>query len=445
METDINKGRIIFKWLNRKEIYAKYNGKGRSQNLQAHIDKLHTDYIATRSGVDLENDIHGLFGNILDTDEVELLDLDLIKKHIQDTSKKNIDIFKTVISLRNEDALKYGVNDKKSWKELLETRIPEIAKAFKIPLESLEWVAAFHGKAEKPHCHLIVWNKDQDLSVRRKPFINFKNVKTAVAKEVFKEDLKTIYEEKDISKKEVGNLSQEELKKVEEELKEIIPSLFNTPIISVAVKQENIEQIINKISELEKVSNSFKKGFIYMYQTPASKEIIDDISKLILSSNIDCKKEYIKYVDNCIKIDKILQKINTHKDYMKSKNKAEYEMMKKIGNQVLKSIKDTKTAEYKRKCEEWKAKREYWRQKYIEYEEKQGEFEARQILYDKQLQQINIRNIIRDTYKLLSEESMSKFQKSSRITRTFGDLSKREIKEMLKKSRNEGFDWFNER
>ena len=41
MDIDRYKGGVIFKWINRKEIYAKYNGKGRPQNLQAHIDKLH--------------------------------------------------------------------------------------------------------------------------------------------------------------------------------------------------------------------------------------------------------------------------------------------------------------------------------------------------------------------------------------------------------------------
>ena len=65
MNIDRYKGGVIFKWINKNEIYAKYNGKGKSQNLQAHIDKMHTDYIATRSGVDTGFETHGLFGNIL--------------------------------------------------------------------------------------------------------------------------------------------------------------------------------------------------------------------------------------------------------------------------------------------------------------------------------------------------------------------------------------------
>ena len=559
MDIDRYKGGVIFKWINRKEIYAKYNGRGRPQNLQAHIDKLHTDYIATRSGVDTGFEIHGLFGSILDTDDVELLELDTIKKYVQEISKNNIDIFKTVISLKNEDAIEHGFYNKKAWKEMLELRMPEIARAFKIPLSDLEWVAAFHAKKGKPHCHLIVWNQNQDLSVKRKPFINFKHVKSAVAKSVFKEELKAMYEIKDVSKELIGKMSKneidnykenlkelyqngdlllnaidtentqnfvnkvlenmekdeiiyivnnsdpdnytqikkledekfefknigekailykddtylevvtflskfsnlkvikdedelkhfiqdkkEEFNNIENELKEIIPSIFNTPIISSNVKQENIEQIINKMAKLEEVSKSFKRGFIYKYQEPESKRILNEITMLLVNSNKDCKDEFNKYVDICVKIDKMLQKVDNFKDYEKIKNSARTEMIKRVGNQILKSIKETKTEEYKRKSEEWKEKREYWNQKHKEFKENQGEFMARQEMYEKQLRESNIRQLIQETYTLLFQENMSKFQRFKRITKTFGDLSKREIKEMIKNNKSSGIDWYNE-
>mgnify|MGYP004668542965 CR=1 FL=1 len=246
MEVDRYKGGIIFKWLNRKEIYAKYNGKGRPQNLQAHIDKIHADYIATRSGVDTGFEIHGLFGNILDTDEIELLELDIIKNHIQAISKKNIDVFKTVISLKNEDAVEHGYCNKKAWKELLEEKMPEISRAFKIPLNNLEWVAAFHAKKDKPHCHLIVWNKNQDMSVKRKPFINFKQIKSLIAKGVFKEELKAMYEIKDVSKTLLGKMSRNEIYDYKENLKELYQ---NEEMYLNAINTENTQNFVNKALE----------------------------------------------------------------------------------------------------------------------------------------------------------------------------------------------------
>ena len=71
-------------------------------------------------------------------------------------------------------------------------------------------------------------------------------------------------------------------------------------------------------------------------------------------------------------------------------------------------------------------------------------YEARQELYEKQLQEINIRNLAKDVYRILAEENISKNQTLKRITKTFGDLSKREIKEMMRKNKDVGFDWYHE-
>ena len=253
MEVDKYKGGVIFKWLNKNEIYNKYNGKGKPQNLQSYIDKLHTGYIATRSGVDKGIDTHGLFGNILDTEEVEMLELETIKNYIQSVSNKNIDIFKTVISLKEEDALQYGYMNKKAWKDLLQERIFEISKAFKIPLNDMEWVAAFHAKKGRPHCHLIIWNKSQDLSVRRKPYIFFNKVKTAIAKGVFKEELEAMYNIKDVSKEQVGKLSKEEFEKYKENVKKLYN---NKDLMLRAVETDETENFLNKALEKMKISET---------------------------------------------------------------------------------------------------------------------------------------------------------------------------------------------
>ena len=559
MDIDRFKGGIIFNWMNKNEIYNKYNGFGKKQNVQSYIDKLHVDYIATRKGVDKSINTHGLFGNILGTDNVEILELEDIKKYIQGKSNENIDIFKTVISLREEDAMQYGFLNQKAWKNLLQERTFEIARAFKIPINDMEWVAAFHAKKGQPHCHLVVWNKNQDLSVKRKPYIFYNDMRKVIAKGVYKEELEAEYNIKDISKKELGKLSQKEFEKLKEnmkelynnkelviraietekteniinetldnmkigqklyianktdpdnyteilkknetnyefknigdkailykdntyleavsflskfnkliviedkkslekfikdvkneeksiddELKEIMPSSFNIPILTSEIKSENLEQIVNKIAKLEKVSDSFKKGYIYKYQEPECKRIINEISTLLINSNEECKEKFSNYVNTCIRIDKILQKVNTYKDYENIKNKAKTEMIRKVGNQLLKTIKESKKENYINRCQEWKEKREYWDRKNKEHEEKQGEFEARHELYERQLQEINIRNLAKDVYKILAEENMSKNQTLKRITKTFGDLSKREIKEIIRKNKDAGFDWYHE-
>ena len=64
MDKDRFSDGVFFKWLNQKEIYKKYDNKGRSIRIQAYLDELHEDYIATRPGADFGDDLHGLFGYI---------------------------------------------------------------------------------------------------------------------------------------------------------------------------------------------------------------------------------------------------------------------------------------------------------------------------------------------------------------------------------------------
>ena len=39
MDKDRYKGGVFFKWINKNEIYAKHEGRGRRQNITVYIDK----------------------------------------------------------------------------------------------------------------------------------------------------------------------------------------------------------------------------------------------------------------------------------------------------------------------------------------------------------------------------------------------------------------------
>ena len=248
-----------------------------------------------------------------------------------------------------------------------------------------------------------------------------------------KEDLQKYIEEK-----------REEEINIEEELKEIMPNVFNIPVVSAEITEEYLDAIVKKLIELKGVTENYKKGFKYQYQTPSSKEFIDEISMLLINSSSVCKSEVEKYIETCVNIDKVMQKIYNYKDYEKSRNQAKQFIFNKIGNQILKFAKEIKTEEYELKKAEWKEKREFWNKKAMEYEEKQVRYEQRQELYEKQWQRINIQNLIRETFTMLVQENLSKTTNLKRRTRTFGDLSKREIKELIKKNRNSSRSWYPE-
>lgn len=76
--------------------------------------------------------------------------------------------------------------------DMLRTQTEAIAKNFKIPVEDLKWYAAFHNESHHPHVHLMVYSSEQ-----AKPYLTQKgimNLRSAFAKDVFADDLLSIYE-----------------------------------------------------------------------------------------------------------------------------------------------------------------------------------------------------------------------------------------------------------
>jgi len=248
MDKDRFSDGVFFKWLNQKEIYAKYDNKGRARKLQAYLDKLHEDYIATRPGADFGDDSHGLFGYILENNNVEKMELDQVKKYVEKLTLNDIDIQKTVISLSEADAIKYGYTTKEAWKNLIIERINEIAEEFGIKPENVEWTASYHSKKNNPHCHLLFWNKNQNLELQKKPYVRYKKIRKALAKTIFKLKLKSLYDIKNVSKKLIAEMTNEELAKYKNDLKEI----YKNPDMKLRIVDTNREEqlILDSLKDL---------------------------------------------------------------------------------------------------------------------------------------------------------------------------------------------------
>lgn len=248
MDKDRFSDGVFFKWLNQKEIYAKYDNKGRARKLQAYLDKLHEDYIATRPGADFGDDSHGLFGYILENNNVEKMELDQVKKYVEKLTLSDIDIQKTVISLSEADAIKYGYTTKEAWKNLIIERINEIAEEFGIKPENVEWTASYHSKKNNPHCHLLFWNKNQNLELQKKPYVRYKKIRKALAKTIFKLKLKSLYDIKNVSKKLIAEMTNEELAKYKNDLKEI----YKNPDMKLRIVDTNREEqlILDSLKDL---------------------------------------------------------------------------------------------------------------------------------------------------------------------------------------------------
>ena len=97
-----------------------------------------------------------------------------------------------IISLRREDAARLGYDSAENWRRLLSTHAMDMAEAMKIPLEQFRWYAAFHDEGNHPHVHMVCYSADGKAGFLTKQGIA--DIKSMLAKEIFQQDLISIYQ-----------------------------------------------------------------------------------------------------------------------------------------------------------------------------------------------------------------------------------------------------------
>ena len=140
-------------------------------------------YIAERPRVERISS-HGLF-----TDDGIPIILSDVAKEI---SESESNIWTHIISLRREDAERLGYNSADEWMNLIRANRNMIAKNMKIAPENFRWYAAFHNESHHPHIHMIAYSTDPGEAYLTKKGI--KEIKSTLAKEIFRQDLMSVYE-----------------------------------------------------------------------------------------------------------------------------------------------------------------------------------------------------------------------------------------------------------
>jgi len=430
--TDFENGKVVFKWIK--------DDKNKKQSIRSYINKLHIDYIATRPGTDFGKDDHGLFGYMKNTDDVESMDLKSIENYVQNMSIQKVEITKTIISLREDDAIYKGITSKEAWKSILKDRVRGIAEEYNIEFQNFEWVASYHMEKGHPHAHLVFWDKSELVEYKKRAYVNFKNIRKNIAKGIFKEELNDLYAIQNKLKNSISTdfkQFNEEFKEEEEllmQIKEEMPSIYNNPILNNRFVNSGIEKISNNLNELKTKIRNYK----YQEQTKEVKRLIDDTSYLILNSSRDCFNTYVNYVKTNIKIGEILAQTDTPEQLQNVKNKAEGFLLNKMGNQILKYL----------KSEEFnKRKKEEYEKKLKEYEEKriikEQEFLEEQIDYLESQLNNNATKLFSEIFHLLSQENTSCEGKYGSLRAKYSSLSKQAKKEKYLEQRNtSGIDWF---
>ncbi len=213
-------------------------------------------YIAKRPNVEKQGS-HGLFSQ-----DDKPIDLDAVADEV--ANHEGV-VWTTVMSLKSEDAKKFGYDNAESWKILLRSQANILASSMGIPLKDLKWYAAFHNAEGHPHVHLISYSKGKKPYMTRQ---GLEKLKASFAHEIFKQKLVNIYSEQTERRNELKKSSKEIISDIVEQIN------------NGEYRNETVELMLKKLAEqLENYSG--KKVYGYLPKTAKNliNGIVDELQK----------------------------------------------------------------------------------------------------------------------------------------------------------------------
>lgn len=209
------------------------------------------DYISNRPRVE-KFERHGLFSS-----KDEPLVLSEVAKEV---ANHEGNVWTPIISLRREDAEKFGFESAYAWKALLSSKVLEIGESFKIHPDNLKCYAAFHNESHHPHVHMVCYSKDQAEGYLTKQGIQ--KMKSTLANEIFKQELIPLYSDKTQKRDHLKEQSSVALKDMVLQMQNRI------------YENQRIEELLLHLADrLQYLSGKLQYGYL----KPKLKNVVDEI------------------------------------------------------------------------------------------------------------------------------------------------------------------------
>lgn len=311
--------------------------------------KSYTNYLAySEFAIKNPNTEHGLFGRINDFPDIENMEsIEPINQYIIKLADKKVPIYRCTISLDEYDAIRLGYDTQEKWKALFESKLVSFAKKMNVKYEDLQYTGAVHLEAGHPHFQIMLWSKQKD---KMNYYINYGRInkmRDEFTNAIFSEELIELYKEKDLAKKGIieKNVLLQKLKKSNTDskfIKEMVQyekDFANKKIMKKPVKDKELKKIADKLLKLKEQLRNTKGSIKYQYlkRYPEIIKQVDSIARSIIESSLDTQVEIENYilVKQKIVSFKFQDQDKIQKAQREEKEKAEEEILKLIGNQVL--------------------------------------------------------------------------------------------------------------
>ena len=165
-----------------------------------------------------------------------------------------------IISLKREDAARLGFDNAARWQRLLSSRAMDVAEAMKIPYEQFRWYAAFHDEGTHPHVHMVVYSADGKSGFLTTHGIE--EIKSVLAKDIFEQDLITIYQRQTQRRDELTEEAGEVMRRLAAEMQ------------SGQLENRRVGQIMTELAQRLRNTSGKKQ---YGYLSPPLKSLVDEI------------------------------------------------------------------------------------------------------------------------------------------------------------------------
>lgn len=248
------------------EDYLSHPTRENADELIMRIAEMHSElfgdrdkyvkYIAERPRVEVISS-HGLF-----TDEGVPIILSDVAKEVAESESN---IWTHIISLRREDAERLGYNCADEWMNLIRANRNMIARNMKIAPENFRWYAAFHNESHHPHVHMIAYSTNPNEAYLTKNGI--REIKSALAKQIFRQDLISIYEKQTEYRDELKVNSREVFAEI---ISKINSGIYDNPKLE--------EMLLNLADRLSKTSGKKVYGYLKADVKAIVNSIVDEFA-----------------------------------------------------------------------------------------------------------------------------------------------------------------------
>ncbi len=232
----------------------------------------YVDYLAARPGsIRVEGQAHGLFSEAG-------MKIDL-EQAMDEVSGHPGTVWINVISLKREDAERLGYDGVEKWQALLRSHVADVAEAFQIKPENLKWYAAFHNEGHHPHVHVVVFSKGGDGYLSKR---GIEKLKSSYVRDVFKDEMAFLYDEKTKQRKTVKDAAGENLLRA---------------ILGVGSASGDFAEIGRKMTDLSKKLRKVKGKKVYGYLHRNLKNEVDEIMRDLerIPEVKDCYEKWVKW------------------------------------------------------------------------------------------------------------------------------------------------------